>query len=252
MVSIKTEEKHGFDAVVMGFENAKDKHVKKPQQGMFVAQGVPFKRRLCEFKVTPDCFLPIGSRLDCRHFIPGQKVDVQGTSKGKGFQGGMKLWGFKGGRASHGNSLAHRTIGSTGSNTDPGRVFKGKKMPGRMGGETVTVHNLFVFSVIPEHNVIAVIGSVPGSKGSYLKVTDARFPASHWPKFPPYPTFVPKEGDSLERRFARMPLPSDAKEAIREGYDVQKILLDPVFDWEAIDGTDGQYNVEYPEPTLED
>jgi len=248
VVSWKTQEKNGFDAVVMGFENSKDKHINKPQQGMFIAQGVPFKRRLSEFKVTPDCFLPIGTRIDCRHFVPGQKVDVQGTSKGKGFQGGMKRWGFSGGRASHGNSLAHRTIGSTGTNTTPGRVRKGKKMPGRLGGETCTVHNLFVFSIVPEYNVITVVGSVPGSKNSYIRISDARIPASHWPKCPPYPTHFSKPGDSMERVFARMPLPSDAKEAIRDGYDVQKVLLDPVYDWDTIEGVPGAggYNLEIP------
>ena len=85
---------------MMGFKNAKDKHVKKPQQGMFIANGVPFKRKLAEFRITPDCDLPLGTRVDCRHFLPGQKVDIQGKTKGKGFQGAMKRWGFGGGRAS--------------------------------------------------------------------------------------------------------------------------------------------------------
>ena len=131
-------------------------------------------------------------------------------------------------------------MGSTGSNQSPGKVWKGKKMAGRMGGKRATAKNLFVFSIAPEYNVIVVVGSVPGSKGSYLRITDSRNPLNHWPSFPPYPTYSPTPGESLERRFAQMPMPPEAKEAIREGYDVQKILLDEAFkDF-------GGYNVEYP------
>eukprot|EP01091_Cochliopodium_minus_P009464 TRINITY_DN2334_c0_g1_i2.p1 TRINITY_DN2334_c0_g1~~TRINITY_DN2334_c0_g1_i2.p1 ORF type:complete len:229 (-),score=39.92 TRINITY_DN2334_c0_g1_i2:67-753(-) len=224
----------------MGFIDAKDKHVNKPQQGMFIANGVPFKRKLAQFTITPDCDLPLGTRVDCRHFVPGQKIDVQGITKGKGFQGAMKRWGFGGGRATHGNSLAHRSLGSTGANQSPGKVWKGKKMAGRMGGKRCTVHNLFLFSIVPEFNVIVLVGNVPGAKGSFLRITDARFPTNHWPSFPPYPTYKPTIGESLDRKFAKMPLPADAKQAVREGYDVQKVLLDDVFkDF-------GGYNVDYP------
>ena len=101
--------------------------------GYFAAQGVPPRSVLSEFRVTADAVLPVGTALDVRHFVPGQFVDVRGTSQGKGFQGAMKRHGFKGQSASHGNSVSHRVLGSTGQRQDPGKVIKGKKMPGHMG-----------------------------------------------------------------------------------------------------------------------
>lgn len=115
----------------------------------------------------------IGAVISAAHFIPGQYIDVTAPSIGKGFQGAMKRWGFKGGRASHGTSLAHRAMGSTGQRQDPGRVFKGKKMPGRMGGKSVTVQNLKIMKVDSELNVLFVKGAVPGHDMQYVRVRDA-------------------------------------------------------------------------------
>lgn len=147
VIQVKTKETDGYTAIQLGVGEAKLKRVKVPQAGHYRKASVKPKRKLQEFRVTEDALLPVGTVIQATHFVPGQLVDVCGISKGKGFQGAMKLWNFKGGPASHGNSLSHRTLGSTGSRQDPGRVFKGKKMPGRMGSERVTVQNLKVMKV---------------------------------------------------------------------------------------------------------
>ncbi|RYQ99798.1 hypothetical protein HN51_050044 [Arachis hypogaea] len=116
------------------------------------------KRKLRDFPVTEDALLPVGTSLNVRHFVPGQYVDITGITKGKGFQGGMKRHGFKGMLASHGASLSHRSIGSTGQRDAPGKVFKGKKMPGRMGGEQRTVKNVWVYKICPARNLMWVKG----------------------------------------------------------------------------------------------
>ncbi|KAJ2349915.1 hypothetical protein GGF43_004345, partial [Coemansia sp. RSA 2618] len=150
----------------------KDKNTSKPMQGHFKVNGVEPKAKLFEFPITPDAALPVGTEITAAHFVPGQLVDVTATSIGKGFQGVMKRWGFAGGRASHGNSLAHRTPGSTG-NINPGRVYPGKKMPGRMGGKNVTVMRLPVMKVDTALNCIWVKGSVPGHDEQFIKVRDS-------------------------------------------------------------------------------
>jgi large subunit ribosomal protein L3 len=147
VVQTKTEETNGYTALQLGVGEAKPSRVKKPQAGHFAKAGVSPKRKLQEFCVTPDAVLPAGTKIEAMHFVPGQLVDVCGISKGKGFQGVMKRWNFGGGRATHGNSLSHRIIGSTGCRQDPGKVFKNKKMPGRMGSERITTQNLTVLKV---------------------------------------------------------------------------------------------------------
>jgi large subunit ribosomal protein L3 len=117
--------------------------------------------------------MPVGSEVTVDHFVAGQFVDVTGTSLGKGFQGGMKRWNFKGLRATHGVSVSHRSIGSTGNRQDPGKVFKGKKMPGQMGSETVTTQNIVVVRTDKDRGLIMLKGSVPGSKGGWVSVRDA-------------------------------------------------------------------------------
>lgn len=134
----------------IGAWNAKEKHVKKPQLFMFKAKGLQPKRRLKEFYVTEDAVLPVGTQIDVRHFVPGQFVDVRGRTIGKGFQGGMKRHGFRGLPASHGVSISHRSIGATGMEQDPGKVIKGKKMPGQMGGRFRVQYNLKVMLVFTE------------------------------------------------------------------------------------------------------
>ena len=145
----------------------------KAQRYHCAKAGVEPKHKLVEFGVHELFKLPIGTELRASHFIPGQMVDVTGTSIGKGFQGVMKRWGFKGGPASHGCSKAHRKPGSIGQSTKPGRVFKGKKMAGRMGGDRVTVQNLPIYRVDNDRNLIYVRGAVPGHTGNWVRVRDA-------------------------------------------------------------------------------
>jgi large subunit ribosomal protein L3 len=180
VVQVKTEEENGYTALQLGVGEAKVKRVNKPLLGHFKAQlgadgseDIHVSRKLMEFKVTPDCVLPVGTQIYATHFVPGQLIDVCGVSKGKGFQGVMKRHNFKGGRASHGNSLNHRTPGSTGQRQDPGKVFKGKKMPGNMGNDRVTVQNLHVLKIDVTRNLLYVKGAVPGQKGAFLRVQDA-------------------------------------------------------------------------------
>ncbi len=197
-VQVKKATTDGYTSVQLGAGEKKLKNTSQPERGHLDrwidgdGSAAP-KRKLWEFRVTPDALLHPGTPILAQHFVPGQLVDVCGTSKGKGFQGVMKRWNFKGQGASHGVSITHRSLGSTGQNTSPGRVFKGKKMPGRMGGERVTVQNLWLYKIDTERNLLYIKGQVPGNKGAYLRVTDAvkgaRFPAP-----PPVPTFVPEAG----------------------------------------------------------
>ncbi len=132
------------------------------------------KGHVREFRVTPDALLAPGTELSALHFVPGQQVDVVGTTKGKGFQGAMKRHGFKGLRASHGVSISHRSHGSTGQHQDPGRVFPGKKMAGRMGGKQSTVHNVTLLRVDVPKQLLFLKGQLPGPNGSLVMLTDAK------------------------------------------------------------------------------
>jgi large subunit ribosomal protein L3 len=173
VVAQRTQEKNGYTAVQLGVGLAKVKNTPKPLRGHFAAASVEPKAKLAEFRVSPENLLDVGVEITANHFVVGQKVDVTGTSIGKGFQGVMKRHNFGGGRASHGNSVSHRTHGSTGQRQDPGKVFKGKKMAGHMGSVRVTTQNLEVVSTDPERGLILVRGAVPGSKGSWIYVRDA-------------------------------------------------------------------------------
>ena len=173
VVAVRTEEKDGYTAVQLGAGAIKVKNVTKPMRGHFAKARVEPKRKLVEFRVTPDALIEVGAELSVAHFIPGQFVDVQGTSIGKGFAGAMKRWNFGGLRASHGVSVSHRSHGSTGNRQDPGKVFKNKKMAGHLGDETVTVMNLKVVSVDENRGLILVKGAVPGSEGGWVKIRDA-------------------------------------------------------------------------------
>ncbi|GLT91410.1 hypothetical protein SLE2022_092990 [Rubroshorea leprosula] len=195
---VKTVEKEGIFALQIGCGQKKAKHLTKPEVGHFRAQGVPLKRKLREFPVTEDALLPVGMSIGVRHFVPGQYVDVTGITRGKGFQGGMKRWGFKGGPASHGNSLAHRAIGSTGQRDAPGKVFKGKKMPGRMGGKQRTVKNVWIYKIDPARNLMWVRGQVPGAEGNFVFIRDAFYNKPDISQLP-FPTyFAPEDEDPLE------------------------------------------------------
>lgn len=139
---------------------------------------------IAEFPVTSNGLLPVGHKLNASHFVPGQYVDIRSKSKDKGFQGTMKRWGFKGQPQSHGTSLSHRSGGSIGQRKDPGKVWKGRKMAGHMGDEYVTTHNLQVIKVDKLLNLIYLKGSVSGSKGSPVKIIDAKF--KRYRQFDPY------------------------------------------------------------------
>ncbi|KAJ2777950.1 hypothetical protein H4R18_004879 [Coemansia javaensis] len=180
----------------------KEKNTTKPLMGHFKAHGVEPKAKLFEFPITPDAALPVGTEITAAHFVPGQLVDVTATSIGKGFQGVMKRWGFAGGPASHGNSLSHRVPGSTG-NINPGRVYPGKKMPGRMGGKSATVIRLPVVKVDTAFNCVWVKGSVPGPDEQFVKIRDSIRLVKHR-LFPegasvPFPTYIPGQGPALPR-----------------------------------------------------
>jgi len=186
VVQAKTSEKEGYNALQLGLSDKKLKRCGQPEIKHFRKNGVEPKKHLQEFRVTEDAMLEPGTELYAAHFIPGQKVDVCGTSIGKGFAGVMKRWNFKGGRATHGTSRAHRKGGSTGQCQDPGKVFKGKKMAGHMGNKRITVKNLEVYGVDVDQNLLLVRGHVPGSKGGLVRITDAH--TQPFPKPPPFPT----------------------------------------------------------------
>jgi large subunit ribosomal protein L3 len=137
------------------------------------------KRKLAEFRVSPDNLIEVGAEITADHFVPGQFVDVTGTSKGKGFAGAMKRWNFGGLRATHGVSVSHRSHGSTGQRQDPGKVFKGKKMAGHLGDERVTTQNLVIAKIDTARGLIMIRGAVPGSKGGWVIVRDAVKRAAH-------------------------------------------------------------------------
>ncbi|MBH1989571.1 MAG: 50S ribosomal protein L3 [Alphaproteobacteria bacterium] len=173
VVTVRTEEKNGYSAIQLGVGKINPKNVSKPLRGHFAKAGVEPKRKLAEFRVSKDALLNIGDEITVDHFIKGQHVDVTGVSVGKGFAGVMKRWNFGGGRASHGNSLAHRVPGSTGMCQDPGRVIPGKKMPGQMGNKQRTVMSLEIVGTDVEKGLILVKGALPGAQGTFVLVRDA-------------------------------------------------------------------------------
>ena len=173
VVAQRTNDKDGYTALQLGAGRAKVKRVSKPERERFAKAKVAPKKKLAEFRVSPDATLDVGSELSVAHFVAGQKVDVTASSVGKGFAGAMKRWGFGGLRASHGVSVSHRAHGSTGNNQDPGKVFKGKKMAGHMGDRRVTTQNLEVVSTDEARGLIMVRGAVPGAEGGWVLVRDA-------------------------------------------------------------------------------
>lgn len=173
VVDTRNQERDGYTAVQLGISDAKTKHVTKANRGHFARVKVAPKKKLVEFRVSEDALLEAGSKLSANHFVIGQKVDVTGRSKGKGFAGVMKRHNFAGLEATHGVSISHRSHGSTGQRQDPGKVFKGKKMAGHLGDERVTTQNLEIAAVDEERNLIMVRGAIPGAKNSYVLVRDA-------------------------------------------------------------------------------
>jgi large subunit ribosomal protein L3 len=173
VVAQRTLDKDGYTALQLGAGKAKAKRTTKALRGHFAKASVEPKRKLVEFRVSEDALVDAGASLSADHFVIGQRVDVAGTSIGKGFAGGMKRWNFGGMRASHGVSVSHRAHGSTGQCQDPGKVFKGKKMAGHLGSERVTTQSLEVVRVDAERGLIWIKGAVPGSAGGWVEIRDA-------------------------------------------------------------------------------
>lgn len=194
VVTVRTEEKNGYSAIQLGVGKINPKNVKKPLRGHFAKAGVEPKRKLAEFRVSSDALLTIGDEVTVDHFVKGQHVDVTATSVGKGFAGVMKRWNFGGGRATHGNSLAHRVPGSTGMCQDPGRVLPGTKMPGQMGNKKRTAMNLEIVGTDLEKGLILVKGAVPGAVGAFVLVRDAV--KKKMPENLPFPAAVRKASGS--------------------------------------------------------
>ena len=173
VVAKRTHGTDGYNAIQVGVGLAKVKRVSKQMRGHFAKAEVEPKQRLQEFRVSEEALVEPGAEILVDHFVVGQRVDVAGTSIGKGFAGAMKRHNFAGLRASHGVSVSHRSHGSTGNSQDPGKVWKGKKMAGQMGDARVTTQNLMVVSTDLEKGVILLKGAVPGAKGSYVLIKDA-------------------------------------------------------------------------------
>jgi large subunit ribosomal protein L3 len=173
VVAHRTKDKNGYVALQLGSGLRKVKNVTKAERGNFALAKVEPKRKVAEFRVSEDALIPVGAEITADHFVPGQYVDVTGTSIGKGYAGGMKRWNFGGLRATHGVSVSHRSIGSTGGRQDPGKTFKNKKMPGHMGVDRITTLNLKVVQTDVARGLILIEGAIPGAKGGWITVRDA-------------------------------------------------------------------------------
>ena len=169
VVQVKTKDADGYEAIQLGFGEVKESKLTKPKKGEFKKASLTPKKHLREFRLDDISSYKIGDEVKADIFAAGEKIDVQGTSKGKGFQGVIKRHGQSRGPMGHG-SMYHRRPGSMGSTSTPGRVFKGKRLPGHMGTNTITIQNLEVVSVDLDKNVILVKGSVPGANGAILKI----------------------------------------------------------------------------------
>jgi large subunit ribosomal protein L3 len=188
VVAVRTAERDGYTAVQLGVGRAKVRNVSKALRGHFAKAKVEPKRKVAEFRVTPDAVLDVGVELAANHFVPGQFVDVTGITIGKGFAGSMKRWNFGGLRATHGVSISHRSHGSTGNRQDPGRTFPNKKMAGHLGVERVTTLNLKVVATDADQGLIMIRGAVPGAEGGYVLVRDAV--KRKLPKDVPFPAAI--------------------------------------------------------------
>ncbi|HSR05294.1 MAG TPA: 50S ribosomal protein L3 [Proteiniclasticum sp.] len=171
VVQIKTTEKEGYDAIQVGYGEIREKLVNMPRKGQFKKAGVGVKRLLKEFRLEENTY-EVGAEITVELFEAGEKVDVSGLSKGKGFAGVIKKWHFHIGPKSHGSKF-HRAVGSMGASSSPSRTFKNKKMPGRMGHVNTTVLNLEIVKVMPEKNVILIKGGIPGPNKSVVVIRDS-------------------------------------------------------------------------------
>ena len=195
VVAQRVSEKNGYCALQLGAGTAKVKNVSRAERGHFAIASVEPKRKVAEFRVSPDNLIDVGAEITADHFVEGQFVDATGISIGKGFAGAMKRHNFRGLEMTHGVSVSHRSHGSTGQMQDPGKVFKGKKMAGHLGDERVTTQNLRVARVDPERGLIMICGSVPGSKGGWILLRDAI--KKELPKDAPTPGAFRMPGESI-------------------------------------------------------
>jgi large subunit ribosomal protein L3 len=213
VVAQRTADKNGYTALQLGVGTRKAKRVNKADRGQFAKANVEPKAKLVEFRVSEDNLVDVGAELSAEHFLVGQMVDVTGTSIGKGFAGAMKRWNFSGLRATHGVSISHRSLGSTGQCQDPGKVFKGKKMAGQMGAKRITTQNLEVIRTDAERGLILIKGAVPGPKSGWVLIKDAVKRAL--PDDAPRPAGLKTKADDK----AATPAPSEApaEQTTKEG-----------------------------------
>src|SRR5947207_1522998 len=211
VVAHRTKDKNGYVALQLGSGTRKVKNVSKAERGNFAVAKVEPKRKVAEFRVSEDALIPVGAEITADHFVPGQYVDVTGTSIGKGFAGGMKRHNFSGLRATHGVSVSHRSLGSTGQRQDPGKTFKNKKMAGHLGAVRVTTQSLRVVIADPERGVLMIKGAVPGSEGGWVLIKDAVKRKA--PEGLPFPAALRGDGSEVE---APIPAEEPASEAAPE------------------------------------
>src|SRR5713101_3957165 len=212
VVAQRTQDKDGYTALQLGVGTAKVKNVTQPQRGHFAKAKVEPKAKLAEFRVSEDALVDVGAEITAAHFLPGQYVDVTGTSIGKGFAGGMKRHNSHGLRATHGVSVSHRSLGSTGQRQDPGKTFKNKKMAGHMGAERVTTQSLRIVGADAERGILLIGGSVPGSEGGWVLIKDAVKRKA--PERLPFPAALRGDADAAPAEAAEAP--AEAPEAPAE------------------------------------
>ncbi len=235
----RTEDRDGYTAVQLGIGAARPSRISKAMRTYFAKAGVEPRRKLAEFRVSPDNLIEVGAEISAEHFLPGQSVDVSGTSIGKGFAGAMKRHNFGGLRASHGVSISHRSHGSTGQCQDPGKVFKGKKMAGHMGAASVTTQNLVVVQTDAKRGLILVRGSIPGAPGGWVTVRDAiKKPV---PEDVPYPAAlrVRETGDDRRGREDDQDNPDTDAGEIAEALTGQDAVSAAASDISGADAPDG-------------
>lgn len=211
VLGVRTKEKNGYSAVQLGVGSRKAKQTNKPQRQEYAKIKIEPKAKVAEFRVADDALLEVGAELSINHFVTGQYVDVIGTSIGRGFAGPIKRHNMQGQRASHGALKVHRQMGSTGMRQDPGRVFKGKKMPGQMGNVRRTQQNLKVISIDEANNLIVVNGSIPGFEGGYVLIKDAV--KKKLPKEAPYPAALKSAEQPKAANAPEAAAPAPAAEA---------------------------------------
>jgi len=222
----RTKEKDGYVALQLGAGAKKPKNTSKAMRGHFAKAAVEPKRVVAEFRVAEDNLIDVGAEITADHFVAGQKVDIHGVTVGKGFAGAMKRWNFHGLRATHGVSVSHRSLGSTGQRQDPGRTFKGKKMAGHLGQETVTTLNLTIWKVDADRGLILVKGAVPGTEGSFVKIRDAV--KAKAPKDLPFPGAFRRAGEEAPApAVEEAPAEAPVEEAVAEAPAAEAVEAAP-------------------------